>query len=675
MGRRDLVTALVLFVLALAYFSLTATRTFDLRDEGYLLSRSVQVAAGAVPHRDFQDVYGPGVFSVTALALSLGGGEILAIRVLLMVLKALSVVFGFAVARRFAPPWAAVFSSVLAIAYWGRLAANLNTPYAALFTLPLAAAALWLLIRALESGSARRFFFAGVVAGSTVLFKQSLGLMLVYGMLLSLAALALCRPVARDVRGAGAQRAMWLGGWLVAGALPVLPAYTYLGLRDYAQHFLPLHALVVFVAWLAWRRGGVPKLGPLVRGEIAPFAVGAALAPLMTVALYAVWGSTGALFADMFALPLSLENYYSPAALPPLSLVVSLAGVVLLGTGVMRGLAGSIRAAVGFGVAGTLVLAVGRFAISTDLPRLYTPEILVWRAPFALEGVLLPGLLFLGMLLLGMLLVGNPLSQRNTQPNAVGEVRLAALVPVFFTQALLCFEVFPRAGHNLWIMHGALAPLTAWVLGAWVESASMAGTTAAPGAVRFRRGVAIACACVVPLWLVGPIVRTVVVPSEGVAERRAPALPGAGGLALGFQQIADQHIDDLEELVRFLDQAAPSDAPLLVMTNEAVVPLFSGRRDLFEDHAYGFFLAGWGMLGPEQRAALDGPRMLERLQRTPDVFVVHQPDATARNMRRALPRIREYVEENFQVVARFGVYRVLRRSDRAILPSSPPQSG
>ena len=56
MGRRDLVTALALFGLALAYFSLTSTRTLDLFDEGYLLLRSVQVAAGAVPHRDFADV-------------------------------------------------------------------------------------------------------------------------------------------------------------------------------------------------------------------------------------------------------------------------------------------------------------------------------------------------------------------------------------------------------------------------------------------------------------------------------------------------------------------------------------------------------------------------------------------------------------------------------------------
>ena len=68
-------TAPALFLVALCYFAQTATRTFDPRDEGYLLGRSVEVAAGAVPHRDFTDVYGPGVFALTGAALRVGAGE------------------------------------------------------------------------------------------------------------------------------------------------------------------------------------------------------------------------------------------------------------------------------------------------------------------------------------------------------------------------------------------------------------------------------------------------------------------------------------------------------------------------------------------------------------------------------------------------------------------------
>jgi len=662
-GRRDFVTALVLFALALAYFSLTARRTLDLRDEGYLMSRTVETAAGAVPRRDFSDVYGPGVFALTGAALLLGGGEIVAVRALVAVFKALAVVFGFLIARTFAPPWAAIGSALLGIAYWGRLAANLNTPYGALFTLPLAAAALWSLIRATQSGSPRGFLAAGLIAGVTILFKQSLGLMLAYGMALSIVAVAMCRvarPARRDgpARPASARAALAL--FLVAGALPLVPAFPYLSARDYAVHFLPFQALVLGVSFVAWRRGGPPLLGAAMRRELAPFALGALAAPLLTVGLYAIWGSTGALFRDMFALPMSLENYYTAVALPPLSLAVSFLGMLLLATALLCALGARLRLAGGLSLVGALVLAAGRFGVATDLPRLYTREILVWRAPFALEGVLLPGLSILGM----------ALAVAMARRREAAPLPLAALLPLFFTQALLCFEVFPRAGHNLWILHGALAPLFAWVLYAGV---ALAVPRDGHPAVRLRRAAAVAVAVLVPLWLVGPIVRTVLRPVE--ANRRAPALPRAHGLSLGLRQIIDLHIDDLERLVRFLDRAEPPDAPLLVLTNEAVVPLFSGRRNLFEHRAYALFLAGWGMLPRDQRLALDSARTLDVLRRTPDLLVVHQQDATARNLRRALPGIREYVEANFEVVARFGVYRVLRRAGRATLRAESVSHG
>ncbi len=59
----DLFTVVVLFVVALAYFSLTLDRTFNLRDEGYLLRMSSRVARGEIPHRDFYELYGPGVLA------------------------------------------------------------------------------------------------------------------------------------------------------------------------------------------------------------------------------------------------------------------------------------------------------------------------------------------------------------------------------------------------------------------------------------------------------------------------------------------------------------------------------------------------------------------------------------------------------------------------------------
>jgi hypothetical protein len=149
------------------------------------------------------------------------------------------------------------------------------------------------------------------------------------------------------------------------------------------------------------------------------------------------------------------------------------------------------------------------------------------------------------------------------------------------------------------------------------------------------------------------------------ADRRPLTLPRTRGLAIGPRQIENEALDDLEQLVDFLRVAEPRDAPILVLTNEALIPLLAGRSELFEQQSYSFFLAGWGMLPRSGLRQLDSEPMLDLLRATPEVLVVHRRDATAANLRRSLPRIRRFVEKNFEVVDRFGVYHVLRRADRA----------
>ena len=99
----DLTIGALLLAAALGWFSLTLDTTFNLRDEGYLLYMSARVAAGEIPHRDFVENYGPGVFTATAIPLQLGGGEILAVRWWIAGLKALAVVLGFLIMRRATP--------------------------------------------------------------------------------------------------------------------------------------------------------------------------------------------------------------------------------------------------------------------------------------------------------------------------------------------------------------------------------------------------------------------------------------------------------------------------------------------------------------------------------------------------------------------------------------------
>ncbi len=648
MSRRDSVIALALFVVALCYFALTATRTLDPRDEGYLLARSAQVVAGAVPHRDFPDVYGPGVFAMTATAMYFGDGQILAVRILLMLFKASAVVFGFAISRHLVPAGAASFASLLGIAYWGRLSSNLNSPYASLFAIPLCLLALWMLLRALERRSPWGYVLAGAIGGAAILFKQSLGLMTVYGLALAIWGIGMLEVGDSARARSRSARASALLCWLAAGGLMLAPALGYLSVRDYLLHFLPVHGLVAGIAVLAWRRGGPPGLFASFGPRVLPFAAGAALAPAAALAVYASWGSLGPLLHDMFAEPLSRQSYYAAAALPPLGLWVSLLGAILLVTAMLSYLGGRPRAAwVSAGV-GIVAIATGRFAVPSEFPRLWEGAVLVWRAPFALEGILAPLLL----LMAAMLAVRRLASGRDDPVPR-------AMLPVLFTLSMLCYEVFPRAGQNLWILHGALAPLFAIVLHAGYRVAVRRGAS------RWRRVASAVLVAAGPLWLVAPIVRPVLAPAEAAAERRPLALPRARGLAFGPRQIEREHLADLEQLIDFLRSAEPRDAPLLVLTNEALISLLAGRPALFERQRYAFFLAGWGMLPASVLRSLDSEPMLEQLRATPELFVVHRRDATAANLRRGLPRMRRFVERNFEVVASFGVYRVLRRSDAA----------
>ncbi len=200
-GLCDALIVGMLFVLAQAYFMASTPQFLDLRDEGHILELSRRMSAGEIPHRDTTDVYGPGVYAVTAAALAAGDNKIMAVRRVLAALRASAVVAAYLLSRYIVPTPFALITATISLIYWGRQSWNLNAPYAALFTVPLCLLSCLFLVEALRRESRHWYFQAGLVAGSAILFKQTLAIPNVYLLAVALWAASVLRDPVSARRG------------------------------------------------------------------------------------------------------------------------------------------------------------------------------------------------------------------------------------------------------------------------------------------------------------------------------------------------------------------------------------------------------------------------------------------------------------------------------------------
>jgi hypothetical protein len=81
-------SGIVVFSFAFAILALGMNRDINLYDEGFIATGAYRVAAGAIPHRDFFTLYGPGQFCVLALAFKFFGPSFLVERIWDLAIKA-----------------------------------------------------------------------------------------------------------------------------------------------------------------------------------------------------------------------------------------------------------------------------------------------------------------------------------------------------------------------------------------------------------------------------------------------------------------------------------------------------------------------------------------------------------------------------------------------------------
>jgi hypothetical protein len=637
----DPAIALLLFFAALAYFVSTIHLTLELRDEGFLLYRIARVADGEIPNRDFAEEYGLGVYAVTAPIFDIFGGRVLPIRELLAVVRAAAVVFSYLIARHFVPRSFALLGAFVAGAYWGRAIWTLNTPYAALFTIPLCMFSLALLLHGQSRGSRRAYVGSGIVCGTALTFKWSLAAVSAYGMVLAIFANAMLREP--SPAGQRTHRAPVLVVWALAGAAILVPFRSTLAPFDYLLHLAPIHALLVLVGLRFARFGDGRSACAHAAPLVARYCAGFLVVPVLVVALYLSWGALGDLLYNTVYRPLHYRHYYRPVNLPPLDSVLLLLCIIAWISAGLALLRRSRRIAIVLAAFGALLLPAGLRAIEARGSASSALEHLILQLPAIVAFVTLALLAF---------------ASGRSRPLESEPSRDAVIAALLF-QEMMSFQIFPRGSYNVTLMLGTLAPLLAYISYRWY---ALAGVDRGPRILP-RRAAAFVLAASLPLVIVGGIVQdTISAPSASELAHTALRPAALGGIHPKPEAYERQDLASLDDLIARLEIEKPANAPIFVIQNEPMIYFLSEREPLFADHMLILFLAGWGMLPENDRYAPSPSSLIARLEQTPEVIVVsRRRDKTTRNFTKYFPEVARYVRENFQVEQRIGDYRILRR--------------
>jgi hypothetical protein len=297
-------------------------------------------------------------------------------------------------------------------------------------------------------------------------------------------------------------------------------------------------------------------------------------------------------------------------------------------------------------------MAVAVIAIPHSNPQLYTPGVLA-RSATAFDWVLHPVILLGAVATFGPRWLSHRPGDAAAQP-AADDRRLREIWPLAFFSALLCFQVFPRGAHNVWIAQAAWMPL----LGVTLFELSRG---LAPAASRSKRVAVTALMAAIPLWLGWPV-------AAGswqlhAAPHRSLAMRHTRGLEVGHASIARSKLRDVEALVAHLDTRPPG--PLLLIGGDVMLYTLSDRPPLRPEYDFPLYGAALDMLPLRELATLDDGGWVDALEARPDTVVVVVRDAAGRRVLEALPSLQTHLDRHASPIHRFGRYEVLEGDDAA----------
>jgi hypothetical protein len=160
--------AIVLILLIFFHF-----RGLTYFDEGYILNSALRTAQGQIPYKDFDMVYTPLSYVITAGFLTVFGESVFVGRIAALTLSVSSLYAIYSILKLFANNGRLIFGTLLFFIAWGPT--HINFPWPTMFAICFFLYALLFYTYGLERKSGRYFFLAGVMTVLTFLSKQNFG--------------------------------------------------------------------------------------------------------------------------------------------------------------------------------------------------------------------------------------------------------------------------------------------------------------------------------------------------------------------------------------------------------------------------------------------------------------------------------------------------------------------
>lgn len=625
---------LLLGGLALAaalYFSLSCTVTLEWVDEGQLVYQSWLVSQGAVPHREFQHVYGPAMYLLNGLLFRIFGSDLLVIRLSLVALKAIISVLVYLAARRVASPLFALLAFVSTVIVWGGPWWVFNTPYASHYALALVLFGMLLYLR---NGGRSGALLAGVCCGLAAAFKQTTGLFALLSLALCLVWDATASVGEASTRSRVGQSMRLLA---VLGSAAICAGYAAAGNTwwNVVALFGPFAAGIAWIGAREIRHGataGVANIDALLGA-----GTGMAAPLLLCITGYAAMGLLGNLVESTVSGLPQVIKWFFPVAAPDvrssllaLAACCPIAGVYLLSR---RRLSGYVVLAIGALAGAIAVLSVVR---SSGIMSYLQQD--AWIGDVFRVVFVLPFLL-VWIAWAALLRSDERITASDADPAAP---RARVVLTLVAASSLL--SLYPAADFwHLLMVWPMIAPLLAWQL---------------ERALRGPDGrlvpLAVVVAGVLALVCAAPFLHAVV-----MARVNRPAKLDTFARATRISD-GSQKLRDALAVVRYLE-AQPADRKLLSFGEGQMLYFLAGRRSVLEHEEFAFYLVGTGFVADaDARVLVPQPRAIARIAETQPIIVTVDGAPFTARLRGVFAELAQYIDAHYQTAATFGPYRVLR---------------